>query len=234
MNLFLMTGEIQLISIKMDKIKRTEKEINEKLKEYIKYIKNIPGIKELITSYENSYLFFPEKSNIIIKIEDFKFVYDELCKKFNKNKLKLVQKYNILKNGKSSQNFHERCDNIGPNLSIIKTSKNLIFGLFTVNNHSGNGEFKKDDLSFLFNLQNKKIHPIKKGDNTSYCSHDYRIMDLNNGKGGYSIIYIGGNLSGNKAQISDTSYQNFSIDYELNNGEQYFNVSEMEVYEIAL
>ena len=58
-------------------------------------------------------------------------------------------------------------------------------------------------------------------------------MDLNNGKGRYGIIYIGGNLSGNTAQISDTSYQNFSIDYELNNGEQYFNVSEMEVYEIA-
>ena len=231
MNLFLMTGEIQSINIKMDKIKRTEKEINNKLKEYIKYIKNIPGVKELILSYENSSMFFPVKSNIITKTEDFKFVYDELCKKLNKNKLKLVQKFNILKDDKSLQNFHVKCDNIGPNLSIIKTSKNLIFGVFTVNNHSGKGVFKKDDLSFLFNFQNKKIYPIKKGDNTAYCSQD-RFMDLNNGKGSYGIICIGGNLSGNTAPISDTSYQNFSINYELNNGEQYFNVSEFEVYEV--
>ena len=172
----------------MDKINMTEKQINDKLKEYIKYIKNIPGINDLIVSYENSYIFFPEKSNIIIKIEDFKFVYDEFYKKFNKNKLILVQKYNLLKNGKSSKNFHEKCDNIGPNLSIIKTSKNLIFGLFTVNSHSGNGEYKKDDLSFLFNLQNKKIHPIKKGDNTLYCAQG-SIMDLIMEKA-HMVLYI--------------------------------------------
>ena len=59
MKLFLMSGEIQLINLKMDKINRTEKEINDKLKEYIKYIKNIPGVKDLIVSYENSYIFFP-------------------------------------------------------------------------------------------------------------------------------------------------------------------------------
>ena len=231
-NLYLMSGQIQLINIKLDKIRRTEKEINDKLKEYIKYIKSIPGVKELIFSYENSSMFFPDKSNIITKIENFKFVYDELCKRMNKNKLTLVQKFNLTKDGSSSQVFHDKCDTIGPNISIIKTNNNLIFGGFTFNNWSYQTPNKKDDSSFIFNLQNKKNYPIMKGLNATYCEKNCLIC-FYNGTSSHGTIYIADKLGNcHTSPISASSYQNFSRDFELNNGSEGFSVSEIELYEI--
>ena len=122
-----------------------EKEIIDKLKNYIKYIKSIPGVNELILSFENKSkralnenveLSFNVKSNIIPNFKDFKFIYDEICKQLNKKEIKFIQRFNALKDGDSSQKFHEKCDNIGPNISIVKTQENLIFGGFTVNNWS--------------------------------------------------------------------------------------------------
>ena len=234
-NLYLMSGEIQLLKIQLNKTKLTDKEIIIKLKEYIKYIKGIPGVNELIEFYKNrgKEIFYP-KSNIIKKIEDFNFIYQELCTKLNKKELKFVQKFNVLKDGDSATKFHEKCDNIGPNLSIIKTKENIIFGGFTMNNWSGNSINKKDDLSFVFNLQNKKIYNIKKGENSIYCSKS-NLINFHNAKGGYSTLYVINNCLSKRSNTcckNDSSYQNFTIDYELNNGNQFFNVSEMEIYEI--
>ena len=127
-NLFLMTGETQVINLKLNKIKENEEQTIKKLKEYIRYIKRIPGVNDLIQSYENnSFIFYPEKSNIIKKLDDFQFIYKELCKKLNKEKITLIQKFNVLKDGDSATKFHEKCDNIGPNLTIIKTKKILLW-----------------------------------------------------------------------------------------------------------
>ena len=234
-NLYLMSGEIQLLKIQLNKTKLTDKEIIIKLKEYIKYIKGIPGVNDLIEFYKNrgKEIFYP-KSNIIKKIEDFNFIYQELCKKLNKKELKFVQKYNVLKDGDSATKFHEKCDNIGPNLSIIKTKENIIFGGFTMNNWSPYINNKKDDLAFVFNLQNKKIYNIKKGDNSIYCSKGL-LINFHNGNGKLSTLVVTDNClknSSNTCCKNDSSYQNFTIDYELNNGNQNFNVSEMEIYEI--
>ena len=159
-NLYLMSGEIQLLKIQLNKTKLTDKEIIIKLKEYIKYIKGIPGVNELIESYKNRGKEIFYQSNIIKKIEDFNFIYQELCKKLNKKELKFVQKFNVLKDGDSATKFHEKCDNIGPNLSIIKTTENIIFGGFTMNNWSGNSINKKDDLFSIY--KTKKYIILKK------------------------------------------------------------------------
>lgn len=130
--------------MELNKTKQNEKIIIENLKEYIKYIKGIPGVYDLIKSYENgSNIFYPKKSNIISKIEDFKFIYDALCKKLNKSKIIFNQKFNILKDGKRAKQFHENCDNIGPNLTIIKAEENIIFGGFTMRNWKPDSICKK-------------------------------------------------------------------------------------------
>ena len=100
-NLYLMSGEIQLLKIQLNKTRLTDKELIIKLKEFFQYIKGFPGFNELIESYNKlKEIFFPV-SNIIKKIEDFNFIYQELCKKLNKKELKFVQKYNVLKDGDS-------------------------------------------------------------------------------------------------------------------------------------
>ena len=231
-----MSGDIKSLSIKMNPIKLNEKEIIAKLKNYIKYIKNIPGVNELIISFENknAEFSFNIKSNIIPNFKDFKFIYDEICKQLNKKEIKFVQRFNALKDGDSAKKFHEKCDNVGPNISIVKTKENLIFGGFTVNNWSPQVQVKKDDLAFLFNYQTKKIHHIKRGENAIYCYFGV-LIDFFNDKGGYATLGLIDNCfnnDSNTCQIKDTSFTNFLKDYELNNGNKNFKVSEFELYEI--
>jgi hypothetical protein len=101
-----------------------------------------------------------------------------------------------------------------------------------MNNWSGNSINKKDDLAFVFNLQNKKIYNIKKGENSIFCSKWF-LINFYNGKGGSSsLVVTDKRKNSNTCCKNDSSYQNFTIDYELNNGKQFFNVLEMEIYEI--
>ena len=238
-HLYLMSGDIHLLSIKMNTKKLNQNEIIDKLKSYIKYLKSIPGVNELIYSYENQNLNnqknFIFESKIIPNVKDFKFIYDEICKQLKKKKIKLIQRFNVLKDGDSAKVFHEKCDSIGPNISIIKTSENLIFGGFTVNNWSPQTTIKKDDSAFLFNFQTKKIHNIKKGENATYCIDSQLINFYNNKHNAYSTLALVDcclNKGGVTCQIKDTSYLNFTKDYELNNGQLSFQVSEFELYEI--
>ena len=238
-HLYLMSGDINIINIKLDKLKKSEKEIIAKLKEYIKYIKSIPGVNQLIYDYEhkniNEYnMNFIKKSNIIKNINDFYFIYEALYKKLNKNNLKLIQKYNALIDGDTVKNFHLKCDNIGPNLSIVKTKENLIFGGFTMKNWSGDKINKKDNLSFVFNFQNKKIHEIKHEQFAIWCGNSSSI-NFFCGKGLSTLVLTDNCLNhncNNTCPLADSAFMNFTFDYELNNGKQNFSVSEFEVYEI--
>lgn len=234
-NLYLMSGEIYLLSIKMKTKKLNQSEIIDKLKTYIKYIKSIPGVNELIYSYENqNQKNFSFESKIIPNFNDFKFIYDEICKQLNKKEIKLIQRFNVLIDGDSSIAFHTKCDNIGPNISIVKTTDNLIFGGFTIKNWSTQTTIKKDDLAFVFNFQTKKIHNIKKGENAIYCIYE-QLINFYNGKNDYSTLVLQNNClktTSNTCSIKDSSYSNFTKDYELNNGIFQFRVSEFELYEI--
>ena len=93
---------------------------------------------------------------------------------------------------------------------------------------------KKDDLAFLFNYQTKKIHNITSGENAIYCGNHLLINFFNN-KGGYSTLVLVDkcfNIDSNTCPMKDSSYINFVKDYELNNGNPKFQVSEFELYEI--
>ena len=239
MNLYLMTGETQLLNIKLKTVKYKEADIISKLNLYIDYIKNIPGVNDLINSYEKykykvKEIFTYEKTKIIPNYEEFDFIYKELCLKLNKTEIKLFQKFNALKDGDTAEVFHKKCDNIGPNLVIIKTKENVVFGGFTMNNWSCEKMEKKDDLSFLFSVKNRKIYNIKKGEKSTCCKNDVTI-NFFNGTSSYPTLCIPDHFfetQSNTCEKNDTSYKDFTTDYELNNGNQYFFVSEMEIYQV--
>ena len=95
-------------------------------------------------------------------------------------------------------------------------------------------EEKKDNLAFLFNLQNKKIYTIKKGENAIDCNVRW-LTNFYNSKGSCSSLKIQNNFFSNVSntcKLKDTAFEGFVRDYELNNGSQYFTVSNLEVFEI--
>ena len=65
--------------------------------------------------------------------------------------------------GSINKEFHKYCDNVGPTLTLIKTTKNKIFGGFTPLNWNIKGsQFDESNQKFIFSLYlEKKFDMIK-------------------------------------------------------------------------
>ena len=78
-------------------------------------------------------------------------------------------------NGSTSKDFHNYCDNKGPTLTIVKTTKNKIFGGFTPLNWDNSwSKIDKDNQTFIFSLNlMKKYDMINIKKQEIYCGSDY-------------------------------------------------------------
>ena len=93
--------------------------------------------------------------------------------KINKNQIKFEKLFTMSINGSSPNDFHQYCDNKGPTLTLIKTSKNKIFGGFIpLNWESGEDLLKLDgnNQTFIFSLDlMKKFDMLNKEKAAIYC-----------------------------------------------------------------
>ena len=103
-----------------------------------------------------------------------------------------------------------------------------------MNNWSGLDINKKDNLSFIFNFQNRKIYHIKKDENAIYCVN-ISLINFYSGRG-CSTLRVSNNYlsndSNNTCNLNDTVFNGFNSDYELNNGNQCFSIIDFEIYEV--
>ena len=118
----------------------------------IRDINNInDNIKKIKNDVDVDIIFFSDEKLILENIKTFgkivlNIIESEIIKgdkekqeiiinwikqKTNKKKIKFEKIFVMSVNGSSSQDFHKYCDNKGPTLTIIKTTKNRIFGGFT-------------------------------------------------------------------------------------------------------
>ena len=67
-------------------------------------------------------------------------------------KAKATRIYRGSDHGFAAASFHSNCDNMGPTITIIKTTFNRIFGGFTAANWESSGGFKNDPSAFLFSV----------------------------------------------------------------------------------
>ena len=67
-------------------------------------------------------------------------------------KIELI--YRGSRDGTLSKNYHEKCDNQGPTITLIKNEKGNIFGGFLSVSWTGQGGYKQAPNSFLFTLTN--------------------------------------------------------------------------------
>lgn len=134
-------------------------------------------------------------------------------------------KYRLTRDGKSFKIFHKLCDNIAPNLLLIKDDKDNIFGGFTNVSWEDMDIKKKDSESFLFSVtKNKKYYPKSKYGNhilcienfgPKFCSENLCFPFLN-----MSIC-----ISTKRGEYLDESLS-------TNKPGQYFIVKEVELYQI--
>ena len=215
--------------------------------------------QQIFKTFIESNLYLLSNSNIITNPEEISCLYDEIQKadkqnqiEKNKNNKNFIPKssdfvfklvYRASRDGDDVLEFHKRCDEIGPNVTLVKTEKNKRFGGFTFCNwgipkkflekmKSNAGILKQDQYSFCFSLDLKKMyyHDDRKGkEDAIFCSNKFgptfcsNIFAINN-----NMLTKGGYCTRKKASC----FAGQSKDYEIS-GEKNFNIKELEVYEIV-
>ena len=177
-------------------------------------------------------------SILIENKEEFKLLYKRLKKNGELTDFKLL--YRGSEDGKSSKDFHRKCDGIAKTISIIKSNKGYKFGGYAENKWTINAFswVNNDFNSFVFSLNlmeiynstttyNEKYHlgeysgpqfwAFTVADDTGYSLSDLKPF-------GYVIqgIYHDGNKH----------FSGFPTKYEINGGKSYYYVDEIEVFQI--
>ena len=220
-------------------------------------IKNLQ--KEKYESMENQIILKDMNSKIIKTKEEIKLLSDQLTQKgFIKNKkvlFKLI--YRASTDGSDSNNFYRKCSGKINTIILVQTIKGCKFGGYTetqinnrnynyYNNYNNNFNYNsrnsnsrsssnsdlRDPNSFVFSLNKLKIYN-NKNENKEVISYNNGIEFI-----GAFTIYSNNLFNNNNHYIYQNSNTNFfSIndeEYEINNGDSYFAIRELEVFEVLI
>jgi len=128
------------------------------------------------------------------------------------------------KDGQMISDIHKKIDNIRSVLILIKTTKGIRFGGYSENGFNNSESELKDNKAFVFSLDKKSIYNNE--DSPALYSYKTQI-------GFKNTIYIKDNFcSNNSCLVFGGCTQYPCKKYELNNGEQNFAISDIEIFEI--
>ena len=244
--------KISLEKGKLIDINWKENKLNSLINDCLNIENNIENINKInkslnkCNSFNFNIKFYPEENEInqlletiknfgIIndkppKIFDSKIEFDEklVISWLNNKNFKFELLFRKTRDGSTPNDFHNKCDNKGITIVFIETTKGYKFGGYTELEWDESNSPKTDNSTFLFSINNKAKYTKR---NSQYCSI-YCRKDLAPSFGGDlnpDIFCMG---SCKKGQLCKTN--TFATPNELNNGEEFFDVKEMEVYQIKL
>ena len=230
-------------------IENNIKDIN-KINEDINKIKDSNNIKFNFSPNENELKEELDKIKsfgIIMKI-NFGFVDSNIIKndlnhqncivnwikeKTKKDEIEIKLIFKMTENGTDGKSFHKFCDNKGPTLILIKTTKNKIFGGFTPLNWENDAKSKLDESNqtFIFSLNlNKKFDMI----NVKKKAIQGFQVDSGPNFGDYDLGLSNCLKEGRTFANSNCNYLS-NNKLELTGGtgnDEYFQTEEVEVYQI--
>jgi hypothetical protein len=228
------------------KLIQTEKQKNDELKQIVEGLikernQTKTTIDELIKWKRDKEKNKEEKvkyqiDSKIIYNQDAIFISDRLTdKEYSDRKVIFNLIYRASRDGANAQSYHIRCDGKINTVTVVQTVKGSKFGGYTETQIQDGNIGYKDPNSFIFSLNKMKIYENLNKDNN--VIRHYR----DNGPyfvGGF-VIYDSNFNDNNSNYVCDkTSSFNFFSDsekeYEINNGEKYFHIKELEVFEIFL
>ena len=212
-----------------------------------KLVTRINSLESQVEALENNFKLFKEVNLLscsnILNIQDWEMINEQLKKlgpEYSNIYFKLV--YKATRDGDSSKNFHQKCDKIGPNITLVKTIDNHKFGGFTkynwehlkINideNQPEIGSAKVDKDAFCFSIDLQKIYPnYEKQKPAIFCCNSYgptfcrNIFAINDNmfsKGGYCM------------KKENSYYYGQTVDYEISGGKKVFGIKDVEVLEIV-
>ena len=133
--------------------------------------------------------------------------------------------YKATEMGDKAATFHQQCDNLSISLVIIETIKGLRFGGFTTKSWKGNCEQKIDNDAFVFSIDKNLIYEVIKNEMAMGCYPKFGPVFF-----GCQIRIYDNFFTKNSTTCHKKLNYKTTEDYELNNGEQYFTIKDIEVY----
>ena len=175
-------------------------------------------------------------SKIINKTEQIELLRNRLTNKgFIKNKkVNFNLLYRASRDGDSPQKYHEKCDGKNNTICCIQTIKGCVFGGYTETTIKSECKDYKDPNSFVFSLNKMKIYENMKKENNAVChSKNWGPIFRSDAFAVWNENFF----SYDKHRTGTKSESNFGImneDYEINNGDEYFSIKELEVFQIII
>ena len=215
--------------------KADDKEIIKNLCEIVKTLQlKVNTLEEKMKNIEETSFYHRiiESKNLIgdiIKNEDQSNL---ICDWIGKNKtLRFQLLYKGTKDGDSREAFHKKCDNQGPNISIIESTDGQIFGGYTSKSWIiNNSNYTPDPESFLFNINNKRKYPVS--NNRGLFKDDGYICDFGgDSSANFHELCIHKNYFSYGGEVDNGKGYNFT-NYELSGGKNSFKIKELEVYKV--
>ena len=168
------------------------------------------------------------ESKILPLFEDYEFIINYLRNNLNLNVKKSIKIYRASEDGDQAQNFHSFCDNNTNIIVLIKTKDKKIFGGFTSKGFNISNTNIIDNSAFVFSLNNKQIYHVKKDKHAISCYE-------NCGPCFTQILYIPDKFFINSSYtfIKNLNYLT-TEDYQINGGNKFFEIEEIEVIELLI
>jgi len=149
--------------------------------------------------------------------------------KTNKDYIKFELIFKMSENGSKGEDFHKYCDNKGPTLTLIKTTKNKIFGGFSPLSwkNKGGNQYDKSNQTFIFSLD-----LLKKYDMTNINKNSVRFNSGGPVFGDNDIKILENMKQGNSfANINCNFLSNGNLELIGGKGNSgNFEIEELEVY----
>ena len=206
--------------------------LNERISSLEKENKNLSSklsiLEKYLTPQINDQIKLKQKilSDIITNINELDIINKRLLRQNKRTVYTLI--YKATRDGDKAETFHTMCDSYNHTLVLIKTIKGRKFGGYAYEKWEGEDISKVDNRAFLFSIDNKKVYNVNKNEEAIGC---YKL----NGPDfcGWQIV-IQDNFLTNKQCYTGEKEMNFKTteDYELNGGEKYLGVEELEVFQI--
>ena len=141
--------------------------------------------------------------------------------------------YDASIDGFDSKSFHNKCDNKGATLCIIKNDYNYIFGGYTKVPWKRKGGSKYDNTAFLFGIKPKMFISKIKNDQHKIAVTHSKNYSINFGCRGDIALKNECNNNDNYSWIYSYQYINKLVsNNQINNKIIYFKVLNYEVYKV--
>jgi hypothetical protein len=184
----------------------------------------MPDLIQLLRIWQKEEQFFAGKfeNSLTLTTQDHRKLIIGFLRDYSRN-FTVTLLYRGTRDGWNAvTNIHPKVDNKGPTISIIKTTKNKIFGGFTTVSWDQSGTYKADPHAFIFSVDLAGKYPVDQGTNSGNAVYSHQTYLPNFGN---HSIHVS-----NNANAAPTSYVNWTAVYPTAlkhpNGRSLFNDGE--------